>query len=303
MQNNENPVFGRKVFFLNPSLSVQNIAVERLRAMEYEVYVIPDYRNAKSILRAYPDSICFIDVDSQLTPKEWFNYISSFSSDESLKSIFIGILTSSLKKSQKDQFLLKINIPAGLVPLNTSIEYFVDVIKEILDLNGAKGRRQYVRFKCAGNPNINLYLNRGNKLLNYPMVDISSVGLACTIPAQEESLYPKNEIITSCSVKMGLKTINFGSVIFGTKNDGANCTLILIFLQSTPAEVRNEIRKFIFTTLQENINVTAQNLPSDLTDYSVEQISDNGKTTNHTFIDDQEIEDIGDIVELEEVFN
>ena len=40
MEYRENPIFGRKVFFLNPTLSIQNVFVRKLQDLEYEVYTI-----------------------------------------------------------------------------------------------------------------------------------------------------------------------------------------------------------------------------------------------------------------------
>ena len=56
-QRTENPFFGRKVYFLNPPLSLSNQIISNLRALEYEVYSIPNYQDAKSILRENQNAI------------------------------------------------------------------------------------------------------------------------------------------------------------------------------------------------------------------------------------------------------
>ena len=78
MENRENPIFGRKVFFLNPTLSIQNVFVRKLQDLEYEVYTIEHYYDAKPVLSEYEDSICFINIDDRLTYKQWLNFIKSF---------------------------------------------------------------------------------------------------------------------------------------------------------------------------------------------------------------------------------
>ena len=40
----ENPPFGRKVFFLNPTFSVLRQVIKILRESEYEIYTIDDYQ-------------------------------------------------------------------------------------------------------------------------------------------------------------------------------------------------------------------------------------------------------------------
>lgn len=81
MAINENPVFGRKIFFLNPPYAIKTTVVEKLRAQEYEAFNIENYRIAKDLLRMNQDAICFIDIDSELSPKEWFNFVKSFEED------------------------------------------------------------------------------------------------------------------------------------------------------------------------------------------------------------------------------
>ena len=55
----EKSIYGRKVFFVNPSTSFEASVIGRLRLMEYEVYAIEDYRKVKPLLRKNADSICF----------------------------------------------------------------------------------------------------------------------------------------------------------------------------------------------------------------------------------------------------
>ena len=52
----------------------------------------------------------------------------------------------------------------------------------ILDVNGAKGRRQYVRATCEVSGNAFISIPTKNGDVNLPLVDFSSVGLACKIP-------------------------------------------------------------------------------------------------------------------------
>ena len=78
MADADKSIYGRKVFFINPSVTFEQQVIERLRLMEYEVYAIDDYRKAKPLLRKNADSICFCIVESQLTLKGWHNFIKSF---------------------------------------------------------------------------------------------------------------------------------------------------------------------------------------------------------------------------------
>ena len=84
----ENPIVGRKVFFVNPPLYVENYLHLELKQHEYEVYIISDFRYTKAALRHFPDALCFIFIDDEMSYDEWFNFIMSFQKDEKLKTIF-----------------------------------------------------------------------------------------------------------------------------------------------------------------------------------------------------------------------
>src|SRR5574344_206655 len=173
----DNPVYGRKVFFLNPPYSVRKYVITSLQEMEYEVYTIDDYRDAKNILRHYKDSICFVNIDETLTADSWFNFITSFENDESLNSIFLGVVSERMRKSDKDLFLLKTKIPAGFIPLNGKIDDITETFRGILEINGAKGRRQYVRASCANDKDAILLYTTDSKMYQMKLLDLSSVGV------------------------------------------------------------------------------------------------------------------------------
>src|SRR5574344_1201362 len=183
-EHRDNPVYGRKVFFLDPPYSVRKNVIVRLQELEYEVYTIDDYRDAKNILRHFKDSICFINIDEGLSSDGWFNFIASFEEDETLKSIFLGVVSEHARKSDKDLFLLKAKIPAGFVPLNKKIDDITETIKGVLEINGAKGRRQYVRASCANDKDAILLYTTDSKMYQMKLLDLSSVGVAAILQPQ-----------------------------------------------------------------------------------------------------------------------
>ncbi len=75
----ENPVYGRKVFFINASFTIEQLAKGMLRDMEYETYIIEDLKQAKCILRKNPDSICLVNLDhvgaNSLTVVQYLNFM------------------------------------------------------------------------------------------------------------------------------------------------------------------------------------------------------------------------------------
>ena len=100
----ENPIVGRKVFFINPPLYVENYLHLELKQHEYEVYIISDFRYTKTALRHFPDALCFIFIDDEMSYDEWFNFIQSFQNEPVLKTIFVGLMSAVIPKAQHERF-------------------------------------------------------------------------------------------------------------------------------------------------------------------------------------------------------
>jgi hypothetical protein len=268
MESRENPTFGRKVFFLNPAFSTKNIIVNKLIEDEFEVYVIDNYRDVKNVLRNFPDAICFINIDDQLTHEQWLNFIKSFETDETLKSIFLGILSSRISKTDRDLFLLKTSIPAGFIMTNERMEDVTDTIRGILNINGAKGRRQYVRTNCESDPNALMLVRIGGKMYKMHLLNISIVGAACILAPQYKDMFQTNSVIRNISVMLGGKYFDCTVAVYAVDSTPKYCKLVLLFMHGLPYAVKKLIRTYVTDTLQKKVLDIIKSNPQDMEDYS-----------------------------------
>lgn len=269
MTPRENPVFGRKVFFLNPSYNIKKLVIKQLQENEYEIYTIDDYKDAKNILRHFPDSICLINIDEQLTTEQWFNFIVSFEQDTTLSSIFLGILSSHSRKSEKEHFLLHASIPAGFIPTNGGMETLVETIQGILDLNGAKGRRQYVRAKCDHDLTASLTTTVDGMQKSFHLLDISTVGLACSLSQKNAALFQPNSILRDVTIILSQKKMQCSCAVFAVKQIGENYSLVLLFMKGTAFSIKATIREYVSRNLQYQMRLAIDGEKQDNTDYNI----------------------------------
>ena len=127
MESRENPLFGRKIFFIGPSYVTEKYLIDKLRDNEYEVYVLKDYRVAKNVLSSYTDAMCFINIDAGLSYSEWFNFIKSFQDSSILHGVYIGIITEAATWEDKDKFMMNVSLPGGFNHFDKS-EKFVKTV-------------------------------------------------------------------------------------------------------------------------------------------------------------------------------
>ena len=267
----ENPIVGRKVFFVNPPLYVENYLHLELKQHEYEVYIISDFRYTKAALRHFPDALCFIFIDDEMTYDEWFNFIQSFQKEEVLKTIFVGLMSAIIPKAQHERFLMNLSLPGGFILLTEfKGSALIEKIVGILDLNGAKGRRKYLRWDCSSEDTpINGYFANGSQLLQVSIVNISSVGFVCYYPASYGDVLKKNTLIASFSITLGRRSIVTPSVVFDTKMVNASKYVsIMLFSKHVGQDDRKVIKNYVFDQLQDRFEKLVFASQPDVEDYS-----------------------------------
>ena len=67
-----------------------------LRNDEYEFYFLKNYRDAKSVLREYKDSICIVYADDSGAKRKMINFIVSCAKDDTVNTTLFYLLVDEL---------------------------------------------------------------------------------------------------------------------------------------------------------------------------------------------------------------
>ena len=295
----ENPIIGRKVFFVNPPLYVENYLQPELKLHEYEAYIIKDYKYTKNALRLFPDALCFIFIDDEMSYDVWFNYILSFQQDEKLKTIFVGLMSAMIPQPKREKFMMNLSLPGGFLMLNEikGAELIKTVIG-ILELNGAKGKRKYLRLDCDNSISINGYFATQTQLLQVSIANISSVGFTCIFPKSYGAVLAKKMIVPSFSITLGRRSIATPSIVFDVKSfDNNNYFAMLLFLKQVGPDDRKVIKNFIFEHMEKRLDNLIYANPPDIDDYLSKAVSSEDKDSQN----DEAVDEVEEIEEAEEV--
>ncbi|MBQ6567587.1 MAG: hypothetical protein IJL80_11080 [Treponema sp.] len=269
-----NPPFGRKVFFVNPSFKVQTKMLNVLRENEYEVYIIQKWRDVKNFLSKNPDSVCFISVDSQMPLLSWMAMVDSFSKDKVLSTIICGFLTeNAVKDSGKVMEIVRLE--AGYNTTSGDEMRVLKVLQNVLDVFGAKGRRQHVRCSCF-KENAFVYFTLtdagGNpSMFQMKIVDISSATVAVEVPEVLRGKLKVGIVFQSVIITLNGRQLNIGLRVFLMKRTEKDTEIaIFAYPSSFSSEAKTYIRNFIFTTLQKEMDRSINGMSEDKTDYNLE---------------------------------
>ncbi|MBO7484447.1 MAG: hypothetical protein J6T84_00095 [Spirochaetaceae bacterium] len=276
MNLHENTDFGRKVFFLNPSSFLMDNIIPALFDKEYEIYTIGSYKHAKSVLKKFPDSICFICIDSvqdenqkvdELSPTGWYNFICSFEKDPILSTIFVGIISENATKPQQEFFQLNTQIPAGFIRLPCDTPQLIEIFAGILEINGAKGRRQYIRTNCSSDPNVQVRLPPEYQM---SVKDISFAGLACSGSSETSDHFKVNTLIRDFDLSIHGKKYKCSGAVLMVSGREDITDLVIMFTKGSSLPFRTAIKDYIQQSMQNSIKTITESSPADTEDYSVQ---------------------------------
>jgi hypothetical protein len=244
-------ITGKKIFFLYPTAVVQNRIVSELAQNEYEVYIAKDKDTLKRLLRKYPDSIVFVDINENMPEKEWEVWIRDLKSNPGTKDVYIGIVTANDDELIKRKYILTIKVPFTI--LKFDLDKAMTHIIGVLQGADAKGRRKFIRATIGNDVNATVNLPYSGNFINGQIKDISVMGFSCTLDGNPD--IAKNTLIKDIQIKLQSALLKVEGIVFGSRMDFKQKVYVFLFTQRIDPDVRTKIRKYIQHNLQTKMDV------------------------------------------------
>ena len=262
-------MFGHKVIFLNPNFGGHGDVFKALTESEYEIYLLENYRDAKSVLREFKDSICFVYADDGVEKRKMVNFIVSCSKDDSVNSTIFYFITSELTVKEKKALEVAKPCYEGMITLNPRTPFLIQDIERHLEEKNAKGRRQYVRVSCAEDKDATALAELGGRIYKFKMQDISIVGSACSVEGKFAQFFEKGTVIPSVTFSLAGKQIPVGKVaVYAIFPAEGVAKLVLLFPEPLKDENKLFVHKYIGAKFESAIQTIAKTHPRDPEDYS-----------------------------------
>ncbi|MBN2051641.1 MAG: PilZ domain-containing protein [Spirochaetales bacterium] len=242
---------GKKTFFLYPHSVIQDELIEELLDDEYEVYMLKDHEKALKVLKTFSGSICFINIDEGLKEPEWEEYIQKLMAGPETSSTLVGILSYNSDKGLMQKYLMDLGVQGGYIRLKLGMEESAAIIRKTLEANEARGRRRYVRAICEHDSLSVVNITSLSGSLTGNILDISSVGISCSF--QEDPQFNKNTLLKDIQLVLRGARIKTSGVVLGYRDDTVRKYVILF--RELAKDGKKKIRKYIYSTLQQSIEV------------------------------------------------
>lgn len=262
-----NPAFGRIVIFINPGYILKNSIIPSLLEMEFEVYYIEEPRYTKTLLRQFPNSICFFDIDSGMSVDEYMHLLLSIENDPDFVNVLVGVISRETGIVQRN-FMLNVRLSAGFLPRTGNKDEMLYTIARVLKLNDAKGRRQYVRISIPEGSEATFTCLMNSRQMNFPVKDISTCGFACTSNGQPESFFMLNSVIHGKLV-LDQVILPCTAVLYAIKPMDKSLTLVMLFAgKGNTWSLKKNIKAFSSILLQKDVAGICSRGGLDSSDYS-----------------------------------
>ena len=243
---------GKKVFFLYPHSVIQEDLVEHIVQNEFEVYLVNNHTRMIDILKKYPGSILFINIDTRMKEPEWEQYVRRIMSDSATGDIQIGILTYNEDKELAKKYLMDIMVTGGYIQLKLGLKESTKIILKTLIANEARGKRRFVRVTCSTNIVNEFNVGIHEKMYTGYIKDISSAGMACYF--YESVDLPAKTPLERMQLKLKRRIVMVNGIIAGKRQEKDGTVYVILFTQYVSTDAKQKITTFVHKTLQAEMN-------------------------------------------------
>ena len=244
-------LFGKKVFILHPQSVIKEEMLHLLIAAEYEVALLYETQKTLRALSKHPNSILFINIEDGMKEAEWTTFITNIMDNEKTKGVRIGILAYNADPALQKKYLMDIGVQCGFVTLKLGLKESFKIMVKTLEANEAKGRRKYVRAVCGTGDKAMFNVKYGGDYLTGSILDISSVGMACTFDKPQNLKLGLDLDDIQLKLRAVLCRVK-GKLVGMDKEKGER--LVVLFSKKISPRERHKIHQFVYDRLQETID-------------------------------------------------
>jgi hypothetical protein len=222
--------------------------IEELIQQEYELYIARNKDSIRRVLRKYPDSILFVDINEKMPEKDWELWIRAVMKAPDTAATSIGIITANNDEALRQKYIGSVKITCGYTVMKFDTVKNIRQIMEILHAAKAKGRRKFIRAIIGSDAMATVNIPIDGAFVKGRIKDISAVGIAFTLDGNPE--LTKNTLLKDIQMVLQTNRVKVEGILYGTREENKETVYVLLFSQRVAPEVRSKIRSYIQLYLQ-----------------------------------------------------
>ncbi len=240
---------GRRVLFVDPPSVIQEQMIHFLVTAQYESAIVKDARRILPVLRAFPNSIVYFNIDSHQGGPALEQFVRSVVASRDNHGADVGILAYDQDEELARKYLMDIGTSCGFVTLNLGFKKSAGIIVRALEAAEARGERRFVRVKVpAGKGTFNLIaggVRNAGKIL-----DISEAGMAVLL----DTPHPIGTYFADIQLQLWGSICRVAGTIRGTRQSPDGLVSVLMFDEITESTTRGKIYAFLKRVMQHEVD-------------------------------------------------
>ncbi|MDR1618859.1 MAG: PilZ domain-containing protein [Treponema sp.] len=243
---------GKKIFLLYPHSVIHDEMIDILIMNGFETYILRDHKKALHILKKFPASIMFVNIDERMSEKEWEEYINGILKNPETRDTRLGILSYNQDKRLMEKYLMRMALPCGYIQLKLGVQESTKIIVNALEANEARGRRKFIRAICEDDPYTTMNYKSPDGFFQGKILDISSAGIAARITGFFD--YPPNSVLKEVQLKLRGALVMSNMILMGKRKDDLDVQILVFDPVHMNPDYKLVIHHYIKLCLQKYID-------------------------------------------------
>lgn len=242
---------GRMVLFLSPPHWIREDFVPELVRSEFKACVFSDHKSLVPVAKRYPGAVIIVNIDNPPGEPEWYRILTTSKKLFAEQDVRLGVLSEETRKPVIEKWLRDVELACGFLSSRERKDAVRKRLFDVLSGQKANGRRKYVRANCREAGDAKHNIRQDNQQYSGTILDISSAGMACTLPDAESFLKP-GDVLPDIQLKLKTRVCPASGQVAGIR-EGSEKVFVVLFDKKGPA-TEEKIYAYIQRTIQRNFD-------------------------------------------------
>lgn len=234
---------------MNPPSVVQEQMIHFLVTAQYEAAIVNDHRKINAVLRAFPDSVVYFNIDSHLPPAALEQIVRAVINGKEQHGAEVGILSYNANPELAKHYLMELGATCGYVVLELGFQKSARIAIKALEAVEARGERRFVRVKVPKGKGT-LHATAGSSTITGEVLDISEAGMACMLKTE----FGPGTMLPDIQLRLWGSILSVGGTIKGTRSSPDGIVSVVMFDPIEDSRVRSKLYTFLRRVMQHEVD-------------------------------------------------
>lgn len=215
-----NSVITVRIYFIEP-VNFISIIINSLIELEFETYTIP-YEYKEKLIHLIPENnrnVIFLSIKNKKEVDQYLEYAEQLSK-LSGEMVQIGAFVYDNMDDETKNKFLENNI--STIEIAHIQKDTIGIMKNILMMFEARGKRAFIRTKVIGDCKSYFYLKNKNEPVVSEVVDVSANAYSCKIPDELKFYFTKGDYIDDVTLVLRGLRIKITAKVIGFSTEEPN---------------------------------------------------------------------------------